>query len=75
MPFDALHCRLVRQTPKTHRQVPAGPEVPSPELLPHVWELLNEDVRTTSPQPLRNRADVLSPSLSCAFPQRTTNLR
>jgi hypothetical protein len=62
LPFllrDVLVDHLVRDVPRRDREVAAGPQVPAPELLPEVGELLKENPGRGALEPLDNGADAL----------------
>ena len=62
LPFllrDVLVDHLVGDVPRCDREVPAGPQMPTPELLPEVGELLKENPGRGAFEPLDNGADVL----------------
>ena len=50
---------LIRDGSGAYRQIPAGPNVPAPKLLPEMWKFLKEYPRTRPFQPLHNFAYVL----------------
>ena len=56
---DVLSNHRVRDGSCTHGQIPPGPQVAAPELLPEVRVLLKEDPRRDALEPLDNRTDVL----------------
>lgn len=62
LPFllrDVLVDHRISDVPRGDREVPAGPQMPTPELLPEVSELLKEDPGRGPLEPLDNGADVL----------------
>jgi hypothetical protein len=56
---DALVDDLVGDVPQRDREVPPGPQMPPPELLPEMGELLKENPDRGAFEPLDNGADVL----------------
>ena len=58
--FDVLFDDVVRHVPRTDAEVSARPHVPTPELLPQMWKLTHQLVRTLAFQHLEQPADALA---------------
>jgi len=56
---NVLLNHLIRDGSRAHCQIPSGPNVPPPQLLPQMWEFLKEHPRTRPFQPLHNFTHVL----------------
>ena len=56
---NVLLYHLIRNGPVADCQIPAGPNVPTPQLPPEMWKFLKEYPRTRPFQPLHNFAYVM----------------
>ena len=56
---NVLLNHLIRNGPGAYCQIPAGPNMPAPQLLPEIWKFLKEQPRTRPFQQLHYFANVL----------------